>query len=215
MGTYTEVLLSMLTMTSPLVGPAPSGLGVQPKPPREDTLWAERLPGCLLSLSLLFTICPVLSSSSRPSPTPGSGGGDWLAQLAWVRPPTSRQLCSASQAQDGTEVVVKEVLAGDSVHSLLSILDVITVSAWHRARPLWPGWQVFQHQGQCPVGRVGDGGAGPTLHVHVELCLCVQVLAVSEMIAFWTWSKIQGHRASCSDKSPSFQPEAPPWRDPP
>ncbi|KAJ7426753.1 hypothetical protein WISP_12870 [Willisornis vidua] len=28
--------------------------------------------------------------------------------------------------KDGTEVVVKEVLAGDSVHSLLSILDVIT-----------------------------------------------------------------------------------------
>uniref|UniRef100_A0A8C8YUI9 lysophospholipase n=1 Tax=Prolemur simus TaxID=1328070 RepID=A0A8C8YUI9_PROSS len=30
------------------------------------------------------------------------------------------------QDTDGTEVVVKEVLAGDSVHSLLSILDVIT-----------------------------------------------------------------------------------------
>lgn len=30
-------------------------------------------------------------------------------------------------AQDGTEVVVKHVLPGDSVHSLLSILDVITV----------------------------------------------------------------------------------------
>nr|XP_030142754.3 patatin-like phospholipase domain-containing protein 7 isoform X2 [Taeniopygia guttata] len=30
------------------------------------------------------------------------------------------------QENDGTEVVVKEVLAGDSVHSLLSILDVIT-----------------------------------------------------------------------------------------
>uniref|UniRef100_A0A8C0HS39 lysophospholipase n=1 Tax=Buteo japonicus TaxID=224669 RepID=A0A8C0HS39_9AVES len=30
------------------------------------------------------------------------------------------------QESDGTEVVVKEVLAGDSVHSLLSILDVIT-----------------------------------------------------------------------------------------
>ncbi|XP_054440072.1 patatin-like phospholipase domain-containing protein 7 isoform X2 [Pteronotus mesoamericanus] len=30
------------------------------------------------------------------------------------------------QDPDGTEVVVKEVLAGDSVHSLLSILDVIT-----------------------------------------------------------------------------------------
>jgi hypothetical protein len=29
--------------------------------------------------------------------------------------------------QDGTDVVVKEVLPGDSVHSLLSILDVITV----------------------------------------------------------------------------------------
>uniref|UniRef100_A0A8C3LJ03 lysophospholipase n=1 Tax=Chrysolophus pictus TaxID=9089 RepID=A0A8C3LJ03_CHRPC len=30
------------------------------------------------------------------------------------------------QESDGTEVIVKEVLAGDSVHSLLSILDVIT-----------------------------------------------------------------------------------------
>ncbi|KAL4683740.1 hypothetical protein H8959_021434 [Pygathrix nigripes] len=30
------------------------------------------------------------------------------------------------QDADGTEVVVKEVLAGDSVHSLLSILDIIT-----------------------------------------------------------------------------------------
>ncbi|KAF4016848.1 hypothetical protein G4228_008477, partial [Cervus hanglu yarkandensis] len=31
------------------------------------------------------------------------------------------------QDSDGTEVTVKEVLAGDSVHSLLSILDVITI----------------------------------------------------------------------------------------
>lgn len=30
--------------------------------------------------------------------------------------------------QDGKESVVKEVFPGDSVHSLLSILDVITVS---------------------------------------------------------------------------------------
>ncbi|XP_007945269.1 patatin-like phospholipase domain-containing protein 7 [Orycteropus afer afer] len=30
------------------------------------------------------------------------------------------------QAADGTEMVVKEVLAGDSIHSLLSILDIIT-----------------------------------------------------------------------------------------
>lgn len=30
--------------------------------------------------------------------------------------------------QDGTEVAVKDVLPGDSVHSLLSILDIITVS---------------------------------------------------------------------------------------
>lgn len=29
--------------------------------------------------------------------------------------------------QDGTDAVVKEVLPGDSVHSLLSILDIITV----------------------------------------------------------------------------------------
>lgn len=31
--------------------------------------------------------------------------------------------------KDGTEPVVKDVLPGDSVHSLLSILDVITVSS--------------------------------------------------------------------------------------
>lgn len=31
--------------------------------------------------------------------------------------------------QDGTEPVVKDVLPGDSVHSLLSILDIITVSS--------------------------------------------------------------------------------------
>lgn len=37
-----------------------------------------------------------------------------------------------SLTQDGTEVVVKHVLPGDSVHSLLSILDVITV------KPIWP-----------------------------------------------------------------------------
>lgn len=30
--------------------------------------------------------------------------------------------------QDGKETLVKEVFPGDSVHSLLSILDVITVS---------------------------------------------------------------------------------------
>lgn len=29
--------------------------------------------------------------------------------------------------QDGTDAVVKDVLPGDSVHSLLSILDIITV----------------------------------------------------------------------------------------
>lgn len=31
--------------------------------------------------------------------------------------------------QDGTEPVVKDVVPGDSVHSLLSILDIITVSS--------------------------------------------------------------------------------------
>ncbi|KAL7980924.1 hypothetical protein Chor_002078 [Crotalus horridus] len=38
----------------------------------------------------------------------------------------SVHLSSFNFSQDGTEMVVKEVLAGDSVHSLLSILDVIT-----------------------------------------------------------------------------------------
>lgn len=35
--------------------------------------------------------------------------------------------------QDGKECVVKEVVPGDSVNSLLSILDVITVSDWFGA----------------------------------------------------------------------------------
>lgn len=49
--------------------------------------------------------------------------------------------------QDGTEVVVKEVLAGDSVHSLLSILDVITVSSG---------------RGRFVLGPTGPGrGSGP------------------------------------------------------
>uniref|UniRef100_A0A4W2BS94 Patatin like phospholipase domain containing 7 n=1 Tax=Bos indicus x Bos taurus TaxID=30522 RepID=A0A4W2BS94_BOBOX len=42
------------------------------------------------------------------------------------------------QDSDGTEVTVKEVLAGDSVHSLLSILDVITVRALRPARSAQP-----------------------------------------------------------------------------
>ena len=59
-------------------------------------------------------------------PLPCTTGGGW--RLAWLAWPCHGWLSSASQAQDGTEVTVKEVLAGDSVHSLLSILDVITVS---------------------------------------------------------------------------------------
>lgn len=44
--------------------------------------------------------------------------------------------------QDGTEPVVKDVLPGDSVHSLLSILDIITVSS----AVLYLNWMVW-----CPV----------------------------------------------------------------
>ena len=32
--------------------------------------------------------------------------------------------------QDGSQHLVKEVHTGDSIHSLLSILDVLTVSVW-------------------------------------------------------------------------------------
>lgn len=49
--------------------------------------------------------------------------------------------------QDGKECVVKEVVPGDSVNSLLSILDVITVSA--------------QCMGQ--EGRVEGGGEDPRM----------------------------------------------------
>lgn len=38
-------------------------------------------------------------------------------------------------SQDGKECVVKEVVPGDSVNSLLSILDVITVS--HQYGGVW------------------------------------------------------------------------------
>ena len=38
-------------------------------------------------------------------------------------------VCVMYILQDGTEPVVKDVLPGDSVHSLLSILDIITVSS--------------------------------------------------------------------------------------
>lgn len=38
-------------------------------------------------------------------------------------------MLSLPVCQDGTEPVVKDVHPGDSVHSLLSILDVITVSS--------------------------------------------------------------------------------------
>lgn len=67
-----------------------------------------------------------------------------------------RQWCSASQVQDGTEVAVKEVLAGDSVHSLLSILDVITVS------PLGPRL----------ARTAGPSAPGPVLCSDVGLVHC-------------------------------------------
>uniref|UniRef100_A0A4W2BS68 lysophospholipase n=1 Tax=Bos indicus x Bos taurus TaxID=30522 RepID=A0A4W2BS68_BOBOX len=52
------------------------------------------------------------------------------------------------QDSDGTEVTVKEVLAGDSVHSLLSILDVITVSI---SSP--PVWALRPARSAQPLGR--------------------------------------------------------------
>lgn len=51
--------------------------------------------------------------------------------------------------QDGKECVVKEVVPGDSVNSLLSILDVITVSdclGWQG------GWGSMPH----PVDWIGE-----------------------------------------------------------
>lgn len=51
---------------------------------------------------------------------------DWLhIVLKCLLLRTNKQFLLSSQ--DGTELVVKHVLPGDSVHSLLSILDVITV----------------------------------------------------------------------------------------
>lgn len=68
-------------------------------------------------------------------------------------------------------MAVKEVLAGDSVHSLLSILDVITVSptapctlARPEGRPSpKPGSLLARGQGPRAVG-VGGQGLGPVVH---------------------------------------------------
>ncbi|XP_014385178.1 PREDICTED: patatin-like phospholipase domain-containing protein 7 [Myotis brandtii] len=59
------------------------------------------------------------------------------------------------QDADGSEVAVKEVLAGDSVHSLLSILDVITVSAPPAPRAQQPGPppRTVGHRRRGPGGR--------------------------------------------------------------
>ncbi|XP_021546758.1 patatin-like phospholipase domain-containing protein 7 isoform X5 [Neomonachus schauinslandi] len=58
------------------------------------------------------------------------------------------------QDADGTEVAVKEVLAGDSVHSLLSILDVITDASLLDGRVTLlhvPGGTVVSRQGDQDV----------------------------------------------------------------
>ncbi|XP_064435121.1 patatin-like phospholipase domain-containing protein 7 isoform X4 [Mirounga angustirostris] len=58
------------------------------------------------------------------------------------------------QDTDGTEVAVKEVLAGDSVHSLLSILDVITDASLLDGRVTLlhvPGGTVVSRQGDQDV----------------------------------------------------------------
>lgn len=69
-------------------------------------------------------------------------------------------LCS--RTQDGSEVAVKEVLAGDSVHSLLSILDVITVSALPAPRASSQGL----HPGQWAT----DGGAPGAVRLRRAGC---------------------------------------------
>lgn len=63
----------------------------------------------------------------------GEGEGQWHGQGAECRLAGWGRSWSAAPApfpisQDGKECVVKEVVPGDSVNSLLSILDVITVS---------------------------------------------------------------------------------------
>lgn len=86
---------------------------------------AEGQAGLPVPLSPLCLPALVLHVD-KVQPLPCATSGGW--QFAWLAWPYHGWLSSASQAQDGTEVTVKEVLAGDSVHSLLSILDVITVS---------------------------------------------------------------------------------------
>lgn len=77
-----------------------------------------------------------------------SGGRTWAGRAGAA-------LVSARRphpvSQDGKECVVKEVVPGDSVNSLLSILDVITVSDQYGGG--WGGW-VGGHTHQAGLGRV-------------------------------------------------------------
>lgn len=73
----------------------------------------------------------------------GARGGSTGEGQHWSVP---TPLCVS---QDGKECVVKEVVPGDSVNSLLSILDVITVS--HQYGGLWGDGRPH------PLGWVGEG----------------------------------------------------------
>lgn len=82
----------------------------------------------------------------------GEGEGQWHDQGADFPLAVPRQPWSAAphHSQDGKECVVKEVVPGDSVNSLLSILDVITVSD----QLVWGAGRLGSRT--YPVGWVGE-----------------------------------------------------------
>lgn len=100
--------------------------------------WPRRRLSCSHASRRLLSSASLWSrKSARVWPLPlgravEAGLPSWPSPRQWTP-----LLCS--HTQDGSEVAVKEVLAGDSVHSLLSILDVITVSAPPTPRARQPG----------------------------------------------------------------------------
>uniref|UniRef100_A0A8C3HHT0 Patatin like phospholipase domain containing 6 n=1 Tax=Chrysemys picta bellii TaxID=8478 RepID=A0A8C3HHT0_CHRPI len=81
-------------------------------------------PGLLGSLLLITAwASPLRGSWSRPPQSLAPSEFWWQGWRGWVMGPPKE---GVAVLQDGKETLVKEVFPGDSVHSLLSILDVIT-----------------------------------------------------------------------------------------
>uniref|UniRef100_A0A8C3HHC7 lysophospholipase n=1 Tax=Chrysemys picta bellii TaxID=8478 RepID=A0A8C3HHC7_CHRPI len=113
--------------SSVVVSPVGSGSAVSAGWIGSETVIARAggsQPGLLGSLLLITAwASPLRGSWSRPPQSLAPSEFWWQGWRGWVMGPPKE---GVAVLQDGKETLVKEVFPGDSVHSLLSILDVIT-----------------------------------------------------------------------------------------